>query len=236
MKEVFIPYSDNVTELEGFVAYPSEKKSPLVLLCHGWRGKDDFICEKARLIASWGYVAFALDMYGKGIVGKSREENAKLKAPFFEDRSFLQRRALLGLEIAKSLPYVNSEKIATVGFGFGGTCSLDLARSGASLNGAVSIYGHLDPPPASLIKPIQAKILVLQGYDDPIISQTELHCFEKEMNDQRVDWQVHLYGGTFHAFLIPGIDVPSSGLLHNPVAEKRSLLSICHFLDEVLLD
>jgi dienelactone hydrolase len=89
-----IPYQDNECSLEAFVAVPSKQKRPLVILCHSWRGKDDFICEKAKEISQWGYVGFALDMYGKGIIGKSKEENALLKKPFIEDRQLLQRRVV----------------------------------------------------------------------------------------------------------------------------------------------
>lgn len=147
-----ISYSDKSTELEGFVAYPSQEKRPAVILCHAWRGRDDFICEKAEEIASWGYVGFALDMYGKGVLGKSKEENAALKKPFLEDRALLQRRVLKAFETVQSLPYVDSSRIAVLGFGFGGICALGLARSSANLRGAISIYGHFTPPPPALIK------------------------------------------------------------------------------------
>lgn len=94
VKTAFIPYSDRGTSLEGFIAYPSQEKRPLVLLCHAWRGRDDFICEKAQQIASWGYIGFALDIYGKGILGKSKEENAALKKPFLDDRQLLHHLQL----------------------------------------------------------------------------------------------------------------------------------------------
>lgn len=116
-------------ELEGFVASSSEEKRPLVLLCHSWAGRDPFICEKAEQIAEWGYVGFAIDLYGKGILGKSKEENAVLKAPFLKDRAFLLKRLLIGLEVASGLPYVDASKRPALGFGFGGVCALELTRS-----------------------------------------------------------------------------------------------------------
>src|ERR1700722_8812959 len=161
MPEAFVPYRDLETHLEGFAAYPSQKKQPAVILCHAWKGRDDFICQQAKLAASRGYVGFALDMYGKGVLGKSKEENAALKKPFIEDRKLLQRRVLKAFEIASQLPYVDPDRIAVLGFGFGGVCALDLARSGVNLHGAISVYSHFEPPPAALIKPIKAKILVL---------------------------------------------------------------------------
>lgn len=228
-----VPYEDDNCDLEGFVAYPSMEKCPLVILCHAWRGRDDFICEKAQQIAQWGYVGFALDMYGKGILGKSKEENASLKRPFIEDRSLLQRRMKKGLEAACRLPFVDTTQIAVLGYGFGGICALDLARSGADLKGAISVYGHFDPPHPSLVKSIKAKMLILHGYNDPVATLDELSRFEKEMDAARVDWQVQLYGDAMHAFATPGANDPTSGILYNPRAAARSWIAIHHFLKEI---
>jgi dienelactone hydrolase len=95
IKKAFIPYYDQDIELEGYAAYPVEAKRPLVILCHAWRGRDDFICEKTDWIAGLGYVGFAIDIYGKGVIGKSNAENAILKKPFVEDRLSLLRRLLM---------------------------------------------------------------------------------------------------------------------------------------------
>lgn len=228
-----IPYHENNTSLEAFVAYPSKKKNPLVILCHAWRGRDDFITAKAIEVAKWGYVGFALDMYGKGVLGKSKAENADLKRPFLENREMLQRRVIKAFEVACSLPYVDVTQIAVLGYGFGGVCALDLARSGVDLKGAISIYGHFDPPPLSLIKLIRAKILILHGYNDPVSPQVELCRFENEMNTAKVDWQAYIYGGAMHAFATPGVNDPLSGILYNPTAASRSWLAIYNFLKEI---
>jgi DNA-binding MarR family transcriptional regulator len=103
MHSTLIPYHDGPVALEGFVVHPREEKRPLVILCHAWSGRDEFICEKARLVAKQGYVGFALDMYGKGILGKSKEEKAALKKPFIQDRRLLQRRAFKALDTASRL-------------------------------------------------------------------------------------------------------------------------------------
>ncbi len=234
IKHTTIPYADDETQLEGFLAYPAEEKRPLVILCHAWRGRDDFICEKAELIAGLGYVGIALDMYGKGILGHSKEENAALKKPFIEDRSFLQKRLLKGFEMAKALPYVDSTRIAVLGFGFGGICALDLARSGVDLRGAISIYGHFDPPRQCLLHPIKAKILILHGYNDPISTMRELHAFQHELNAANVDWQSHIYGNTYHAFATPTANDPNAGILFNPSSAKRAWQEVETFLTEVL--
>lgn len=232
---VTIAYQDHGVDLEGFAAYPEEKKRPVVILCHAWRGRDDFICDKAREIAQWGYVGFALDMYGKGVLGNSKEENAALKRPFIENRQLLQKRVLRAYEVACTLPNVDADQVAVLGLGFGGICALDLARSGANLKGAVSIYGHFDPPPSPLMQPIKTKILVLHGYNDPVAPQDELNRFEKEMNDLKVDWQAHLYGNTMHAFATPGANDPEGGILYNPVSAARAWTSVHNFLDEIFV-
>lgn len=228
-----IPYQDGDIDLEAFVAYPKEGKHPLVILCHAWKGRDEFVCEMARRISKQGHVGFALDMYGRGVLGKSKDENMALKKPFIQDRGLLQQRVLKGLEAACCLPYVDANKIAVIGFGFGGMCALDLARAGADLKGVVSVYGHFDPPPSDLIKPILAKILILHGYNDPVADQEELRRFKKEMDEARVDWQAHVYGNTMHAFATPGANDPDSGILYNPIAAERAWVAIQNFLKEV---
>jgi dienelactone hydrolase len=233
MQETFIPYTDHETQLEGYAVHPSQGKHPTVILCHGWRGRDAFICEKTKLIASSGYVGFALDIFGKGILGNSKEENTALKKPFLDDRKLLQNRVLKAFEVVSQLPYVDPDRIAILGFGFGGLCALDLARAGVNLLGAISVYGHFEPPPSSIIKPIKAKVLVLHGYDDPITPQNELRTFEKEMTDAKVDWQAHIYGGTLHAFVTPAANDPGSGILYNPIAAQRAWLAIDNFLGEI---
>lgn len=107
MRTTVVPYQDNGVDLEGFAAYPDKGKQPLVILCHAWKGRDEFICDKARLIAEQGFACFALDMYGQGVIGKSKEENAALKRPFIQDRFLLNRRVTKALEVASHLPYVD---------------------------------------------------------------------------------------------------------------------------------
>lgn len=228
-----IPYYDEELLLEAFVAYPAEEKRPVVILCHAWRGRDEFICEKAECIAKLGYVGFALDLYGKGVLGKSKEENAALKKPFLEDRQLLQRRLFKALDVALSLPYVDQKQVAAVGFGFGGVAALDLARSGKELKGAVSVYGHFESSPIYAKTAIKSKILVLHGYDDPIVTLNQLKDFEKEMNDREVDWQAQVFGNTFHAFATPSANDPQAGILYNPLSAKRAWQSVENFLHEI---
>lgn len=232
IKDASISYTHQNTLLEGFVAYSTDKKRPLVLLCHSWRGRDDFICEKAKVIASLGYVGFAIDMYGKGVLSKSNEESVILKKPFIDDRSLLLKRLLRGFETASQLPYADSTRIAVLGFGFGGLCALDLARSGVDLKGAISVYGHFNSPDF-LVQTIKAKILILHGFNDPISPMSELMDFQQEMENAHVDWQTHIYGNTYHAFATPSANDSSKGIIYNPTSAERAWNEIKNFLEEL---
>lgn len=233
IQNAFLPYTDEGTQLEGFSAYHPDEKRPLVILCHAWRGRDDFICEKAKLIAALGYVGFAIDMYGIGVLGNSKEENAALKKPFIEDRRYLRRRLLKGFDVACALPYVDSKRVVVLGFGFGGLCALDLARTGVDLKGAISIYGHFDPPRDCPLLPIKAKVLILHGYNDPISSMHELYDFQQELDNTKVDWQSHVYGNTFHAFATPSANDPTSGIMYNAHSAQQAWQEVEQFLAAV---
>jgi len=232
VSKAFIPYEDQGYKLEGFLAHP-EGVRPAVIFCHAWQGRSDLACKDAERLANFGFVGFALDMYGKGILGKSKQENAQLKKPFLEDRHLLQRRVIKAYEVVSELPMVDKHRIAVVGFGFGALCALDLARAGVDLEGAVSVYGHFNAPPAALIKPIRAKLLILHGYSDPVSPIRELRLFEEELEKEKVDWQVHLFGGAMHAFATPGSNDKESGIIYNPVAAARTWHLIHQFLNEI---
>ncbi len=233
MKMRLISYSHEETSLEGYLATPDETQRPVVILCHAWQGRDDFICEKARLMAEWGYVGFALDMYGKGVLGKTAQENAALKRPFIEDRSLLQARLLSAYEVVRALPEADLSRVAVIGFGFGGLCALDLVRSGVPLQGAVSFYGHFDPSPVAS-RPGQASVLVLHGTDDPVVKRGDLDAFIEEMKEAGVDLQIHLYGSTQHAFMNPAVNLPAAGLVYNERSAQRAWGQCREFLKDPL--
>jgi dienelactone hydrolase len=136
--------------------------------------------------------------------------------------------------VARSLPCSDASRIAVIGFGFGGMCALDIARSGVALNGVVSIYGHFDAPKDYTIQPIKAKVLILQGYHDPIVPMHELIAFQNKMDQEKVDWQAHVYGKACHAFATPLARDEASGILYDAASAKRALKAAENFLEEVL--
>ncbi len=231
-----IEYRDQDVVLEGYCAYDDSApvKKPAVIVAHDWSGRNDFACQKAEELAELGYVGFALDMYGKGLLGKSNEEKQSLMMPLLNNRDLLRRRVLAALETVSRLDYVNTAKIGAIGFCFGGLCALDLARADVDVRGVVSFHGNLTPPPGKNPTPTRTKILVLHGHDDPLVPPALVTTFENEMTKVRADWQLHIYSNTQHAFTNPHANDTNLGLIYNNLTAKRSWMAMKNFLDEVL--
>ncbi|MCB1107429.1 MAG: dienelactone hydrolase family protein [Chlamydiia bacterium] len=227
-----IEYNHEGTVLGAYLAHdPLAGRRPTILIFHAWRGRDDFVIEKAKWLSSLGYVGVALDMYGKGVLGSSPEENGKLMEPFIKDRKFLLSRMEAGMEAVKDHPAVDPSQFGAIGFCFGGLCALDFARSGADLKGVVSFHGLLTRP-GYPTQP-KGKILVLHGYEDPMVPPDQLKDFQEEMTQSGADWQVHCYGKTLHAFTNPSANDPKLGTVYSAIAEKRSLQAMANFFSEI---
>lgn len=237
-----VSYIQDNIRLEGFLAYDEDdlQQRPVILIAPAWRGLDNFAQKKAEQLASAGYVGFAMDLYGEGIQASSDDQAFSLMKPLFVDRTTLRKRTLAAFQMAKTFPMADSTKIGGIGFCFGGLTILELAKSGADVRGVVSFHGllgnaigdvHAEELP--LNNPILAKILVLHGYDDPLVSANDIASFQKNMSEASVDWQMVVYGGTTHAFTNPEAKESGKGLLYNPVAEKRAWKSMLIFFEEV---
>jgi dienelactone hydrolase len=226
---------DGDVVLEAFFAFDDSisGRRPAVLINHTWVGRDDFVAEKAKRLAALGYVGFAVDMYGKGVLGSGPEQNRKLMEPFMADRAVLQQRMKAALAAVKLMPWVDDSKIAAIGFCFGGLCSLDLARTGVDIKGVVSFHGLLAAPGNTRGNAIKAKILALHGHDDPMVPVEQVLAFEQEMSDAGADWQLHAYGHTMHAFTNPLANDPSSGTVYQSAADRRSWIAMQNFLAEI---
>ncbi|WP_090332268.1 dienelactone hydrolase family protein [Nitrosomonas sp. Nm51] len=231
-----IDYQDGDTLLEGYLAYKDDAviPKPAVLVAHDWSGRREFACKAAERVAAMGYVGFALDMYGKSVFGKDGdiEGNSALMRPFADDRTLLRRRITAALQAARNLPYVDVSKVAAMGYCFGGMCVLELARSGADVSGVISIHGIFAPGDVAN-EAITAKVLCLHGHDDPMVPPEQVLAFEQEMTESNVDWQVHVYGGTMHAFTNPVANNPGFGTVYRETAANRAYQSVAGFLQEI---
>jgi dienelactone hydrolase len=237
MQNEYIEYQDGTVVCEGYAAWDDSTKAkrPGVLVSHAWGGQSDLERAKAEQLAALGYVGFALDLYGKGRRGGSMEENAKLMQPFIGDRAMLRRRLAASLDALRQHPLVDATRLAAIGYCFGGLCVLDLARSvPEGLRGVVSFHGLLHPPQLGEQAPIDAKILILHGWDDPLATPEHVLAVANELSAAGADWQLHAYGGTMHAFTNPGAKLPDNGLLYSAAADRRSRVAMEAFLREAL--
>lgn len=227
-------YKDQDVVLEATVALEKgEHKRPIVFIFHAWDGKNSFSEEKAIELAKEGYIGCALDLYGKGILGKTRDECASLMGPFMADRQKLLQRILAYQELLSSIPEADPTQIGAIGFCFGGLCALDLARANPKgLKGVVSFHGLLHSPKDTK-NPIQAKVLVLHGNNDPMVSKEEIFDFREEMERKQADWQLHVFGKTMHAFTNKEANDPSFGTVYNKSADERSFALMKIFFKEV---
>jgi dienelactone hydrolase len=231
-----VEYKDGETVLEGYLAYDdtTELERPAVLVVHAWMGLDEHAKAAADRLASQGYVAFAADIYGKGVRPQSHEEAGKAVALYKNDRSLLRGRIGAALEIVKNHPYVDEARIAAIGYCFGGTTVLELARSGADVDGVVSFHGLLSTPTPADAKNIKGRVLVLHGADDPYVPRAEVDALEKEMKDASADWHKVEYPGAVHSFTVKsaGSD-PSTGAAYDAQADAASWEETTKFLKEI---
>lgn len=233
-----VDYSDGDVKLEGFIAYdPAKviKASPAVLVVHQWMGITDYEKSRCKQLAELGYVAFAVDIYGKGIRPTTVEDAIKQSSIYKNDRKLYRKRLNLGLEQLKSTPGVASSKIAAIGYCFGGTGTLELARSGAEIASVVSFHGGLDAPTPADAKNIKAKVLICHGNDDPFVKVEDIEAMKKSFNDAKVDWQMISYSGAVHSFTqkMAGND-NSKGAAYNEKADMRSWAAMKSFFDETI--
>jgi dienelactone hydrolase len=236
VKTRVVEYKHGDITLEGFLAWDSKgaAKKPGVVVVHDWMGVGPNVKKRAEQLAALGYVAFAADIYGKGVRPADGKAAAELAGKLKADRALLRARAQAALDELRKQPNVDGAKIAAIGYCFGGTTALELARSGADLLGVVSFHGGLDTPNPADAKNIKAKILALHGADDPFVPEPQVKGFEDEMRAAKVDWQLVKYSGAVHAFTVPeaGSD-NSKGAAYNEKADKRSWIAMKDFFDEI---
>lgn len=234
IKTEVVAYKEGKTELEGFLAVDSQGKAarPAVLIVHQWMGLGEGEKAHAQRLAEAGYLAFAVDIYGKGKKPASQKEAGQVAGIYKEDRTLYRARLKAAYDLIKKR--VGDQKIVIIGYCFGGTGALELGRAGIPVAGIVSLHGNLANPTPKDAMNIKGKTLILHGAIDPYVSMNEVENFMAEMNQAGVDYQFIAYSGAVHAFTDKeaGSDI-KLGAAYNEVADRRSWAELMTFLKEV---
>ncbi len=236
VKTKVVEYKQGDTILEGYMAWDDAKsaKRPGVLIVHEWTGINEHMKQRAEMLAKLGYVAFAADIYGKGIRPSAQPEAAKTAGVYKNDRPLMRARVRAGLEELKKQKLADPQRIAAIGYCFGGTTVLELARDAADVKGVVSFHGGLSTPTPLDAKNITAKVLVLHGADDPFVKADEVAAFQDEMRNGGVDWQFISYSNAVHSFTNKAAGTDNSkGAAYNEKADRRSWEAMKTFFAEI---
>jgi dienelactone hydrolase len=231
-----IYYQENGVSLQGYLAYDNalKGKRPGVLVVHEWWGLNDYARKRAKQLAATGYVAFALDMYGKDKVADHPDQAREFMKKVTANVKTWQKRALAGLAVLKKQPVTDSSRIAAIGYCFGGSTVQQLAYSGADIRGIVSFHGSLIPPMETALKQTRAKILICHGAADPFTKPEALQSYVTAMNASGLDWEMVIYAHAKHAFTNPNADkrgMPT--LAYNRAADQRSWEDMKQFFNEI---
>ncbi|MEI6234743.1 MAG: dienelactone hydrolase family protein [Planctomycetota bacterium] len=232
-----IEYKDGDVVCEGYLAYDPSVTTPRpgVVIVHDWMGNGPFSKKKAEDVAALGYVAFAADIYGKGNRATNAGEASQLAGKYKGDRATLRKRVNAALTALIATGKVDAKKVASMGFCFGGTTALELARSGADVLGTVSFHGGLSTPTPADAKNIKGKLLILHGADDPFVKKEEVDAFKKEVGDVKVPFHFVEYVGAVHSFTNKAAGTDNSkGAAYNEAADTASWAEMKKFFADVL--
>lgn len=224
IKTETVEYKDGNQVLEGFIAYDdaNDKPRPGVLVIHDWTGLQDYAKRRTTQLAEMGYVAFAADVYGKGVRPIDPKECMVESGKYRNDLPLLRKRVMLALDELKKNSRVDKTKLAAIGYCFGGSSVLELARSGADVKGVVSFHGGLKTSMPAEPGAIKAKILVCHGADDKFVNG-EVPGFKEEMAKSKADMTFVAYPGAVHSFTKKEAgDDPSKGQAYNAKADAES--------------
>lgn len=231
-----VAYSDGDVALQGYLAWDDalSGKRPGVIVVHEWWGLNDYARSRARMLARLGYVAFAVDMYGHDKVTDNPKQAGEWAHQVTSNIAHWQHRALLGLNVLRRQPQVDSARIAAIGYCFGGATVMQMAYAGADLKGVVSFHGSLPIATPAQAAKIKAKILIAHGDADAFESREHVARFQEALEGAHVDWYMVSYGGAHHAFTNPDAGrygVPN--IQYNAEADRRSWREMRYFLAEI---
>ena len=204
-KTQWIDYKQGNTSLSGYLVYDDaiQGRRPGVLMIHDRSGFSGGTLADAEMIAKLGYVVFAEDIFGKGIVPKSVPEMMETIGIYDKDRPLMRARALAGFDVLKAQPMVDPAKLASVGYCFGGTVGVELVETGVPLLGFISVHGAFRNFAPEAAKNIKGRVLILHGAEDPVAPMDELNAVISQFRAAKVDFEVNLYSGAAHGFTKP---------------------------------
>jgi len=232
-----VAYQSEGFDLEGYLAYDdaSAEKKPGVLVVHEWWGLNDSIRKRVDQLASMGYVAFALDLYGKGKTTTDKQKATKMLRMVQMNVYRWHQRALAGLDVLKNLPQVDPQQIAAIGYGWGGVTLQQQLFKGADVKGAI-LYSSFVAPAAEQRQRVKAKILVLQGSADPYVDSGQISNYVEAMNKTDINWQMVLFGGAKHGFSNPNAaKYNAQEFEYNETADRQSWKQVALFLSELFM-
>ena len=207
---------------------------PGVLVVPNIVGQKEADNVKAEALAALGYPALACDVFGQGRRAQPGPDFSKYMDEMNADRALLRERLSASLATLVAQPEVDAERLAAVGFCFGGKCVLDMARAGLKVAGVVSFHGVYDRPDYANVDPITAKVLVCHGWEDPIAPPDTMVALGRELAEGKADWQIHAYGNAGHAFTDESrkaSDMP--GIAYEERADRRSWQAMRNFVEEL---
>lgn len=233
-----IKYTVNGKEFTGYMAYEkSKKKRPGVLVIHEWWGHDKYARERAEMLAKLGYTAFAMDVYGTGVLAKHPDDAKKFMNATFADFAGLKAKFEAAHNLLKNHKTVDPGKTAVMGYCMGGGITLAMARAGEDLDGFIVVHGSLGTKTPVKEGVIKGKVLVLTGAADPFVPPEQVAAFEKEMKAAKVDYKLISYVGAKHSFSSKYADERGIKfglpMAYNKKADKASWKEIKKFLKEI---
>jgi dienelactone hydrolase len=239
VKEMEVTYGAGETTMKGYLAYDEAigGKRPGILVVHEWWGLNDYARKRARMLAELGYTALAIDMYGAGKTASHPDDAGKFAGELRQNLPLAKARFLAALDLLRQRPQVDAEKIAAIGYCFGGGVVLEMARAGVDLKGVASFHGSLDTANPASPGTVKAKVLVLNGADDTFVTPEQIAAFKKEMEAAGVDYRFVNYPGAKHSFTNPEADAFGKKfnlpLAYDQETDRKSWQALQDFFAEI---
>jgi dienelactone hydrolase len=234
-----VEYGAQGAVMKGYLAYDENVKGkrPGVLVVHEWWGINDYVRRRARMLGELGYVALALDMYGEGKQAMHPTDAGKFSSELMKNFDVAKARFLAAMDFLKQQPNVDPDRIAAIGYCFGGGVVLNMAREGVDLKGVASFHGSLAAVKPAQAGRVKAKILVLNGADDEFIPEEQIEAFKQEMKTAGADFQFISYPGALHSFTNPEADENAKkfnmGIAYHADADKKSWDELKKFINSI---